>query len=71
EVFPSWFHRKAHFIFLNFVAWVEDISQIKLCEREFTDHKWFTAKDALALPETALVSSVRPVIEAYRKKYGS
>ncbi len=70
EVFPLWFHRKAHFIFLNFVAWVEDVSQIKLCDREFTNHKWLTVEDALALSETALVSSVFPVIEAYRKKYG-
>lgn len=68
-VFPEWFHRKAHFIFLNFAAWVPDVSQIKLCEREFTDHRWMSASDALALPETALVASIPPVIEAYVKKY--
>lgn len=71
EVFPRWFHRKAHFIFLNFVAFVDDASRLMLCKKEFTDHKWITIDEALALPETALVSSVRPVIEAYREKYGS
>lgn len=70
-VFPEWFHRKAHFIFLNFVAWVDDVSRVKLCEREFTDHKWVIPEDALTLPETALVASVPFVIRAYRDKYGS
>lgn len=71
QIFPEWFHRKAHFIFLNFVAWIEDVSQIKLCEREFTDHKWMSANDALALPETELVASIPFVIEEYKKKYGA
>lgn len=70
SVFPKWFHRKAHFVFLNFVAWVDDESLVKLCKREFTGFKWVTASEALAIAKTELVGSVVSVIEEYVKKYG-
>ena len=33
---PSWFHRPAHFIFLNFVAWIDDEHALLLSKEEFT-----------------------------------
>ena len=66
-VFPEYFHRKAHFIFLNFIGWVQDASPITLCEREFSDHLWVSPHEALG--SVPIVESVRAVIEEYVEKY--
>ena len=66
-IFPKEFHRKAHFVFLNFVAWIKDQSKIKLCPREFTDSIWI--KPDKALKEVRLKTSVQSVIKDYINKY--
>jgi len=66
-IFPSDFHRKVHFIYLNYVGFIKDPARLKLCEREFTNHQWVDAR--VALQSVALVQSVRKVIEDYVKKY--
>jgi nucleoside triphosphatase len=66
-VFPSWFYRKAHFVFLNFVGFVDDGSDMVFDPREFTDCLWLAPDEALG--KLRLVDSVKPVIAAYKRKY--
>ena len=66
-VFPDYFHRKAHFIFVNFVGIVEDVSRITLCEREFSGHLWIAPRAALA--SARIVPSARALIEEYVEQY--
>ncbi len=43
---PSTFYKKAHFIYFHFLARLKS-KNIRLDPKELTDHKWFSAQDAL------------------------
>lgn len=63
---PAWYHRPAHFIFINYVGWVHQ-KEVTICAREFTEHLWIKPKRALR--EVRLAPSAPKVIEAYRERY--
>lgn len=63
---PAWYHRPAHFIFINYVGWIHQ-KEVTICTREFTEHLWIKPKRALR--EVQLAPSVPKVIEAYRERY--
>ncbi len=48
-IFDKNFHRKTHFIFLEFLCFAKNPSQIKIDNKEITGYLWIKPKDALKL----------------------
>lgn len=67
SIFPPSFHRKAHFLFINFVGWIEDDSKISVLKKEITDYKWINPHDGLE--DLSLVPSAKDLLKDYVKKY--